>query len=172
MNAFFSSGQGTKGPDPRIKLDVQPKEHVIIPSRSFVLLHCVANFTDYPDYDYENDDGNALFPSDRDFMQNDEPIPDVSQSIDDIETNSCQQEVQYQWLRNGQPINGTNATFTETFCNGTIKITHSPMATAIYRCVASTTKSDIGVVVSKASNVRAAGKFTNEINKLLNQNGA
>lgn len=138
---------------------IQPKEHVIIPSRSFVLLHCVANFTDYPDYDYENDDMNVVFPSDGDFMQNDEATSDVSDSIESIVTNVCQQEVQYQWLRNGQPINGTNPTFIETFCNGTIKITHSLMATAIYRCVASTTKSDIGAVVSRASNVRAAGKI-------------
>lgn len=158
VNAFLSSGQGTKGPDPRIKLVIHPKQHVIIPSRSFVLLHCEANFTDYPEYDYENDDMNAYFPNDGDFMQNDEPISDKSAKIE-ATTNLCPQEVQYQWLRDGQRIsNATNTTFIQTFCNGTIKIKHSPLATAIYRCVAGTTKQDIGEVVSKASHVQAAGK--------------
>lgn len=162
MNAFLSSGQGTKGPDPRIKLIIHPKEHVIIAPRSFVLLHCEANFTDYPDYEYENDDMNAYFPSDGDFMQNDEPISDASQQYvgnnEGTATHLCPQEVQYQWLRNDHPIGDKAQSFIQTFCNGTIKIAHSAVATGIYRCVASTTKPEIGAVISKASHVKVAGK--------------
>lgn len=161
-NAFPSSGQESKGPDPLIKLVVHPQEHVIVPVRSFVLLHCEANFTDYPELDYENDDMNAYFPNEGDYMQNDEPNDDLhQQSIDSREgttTNWCQQEVQYEWLRNGIAINDPNNSFTQTFCNGSIKIIHSANATATYRCVASTTKPDVGAVVSKASHVKAAGK--------------
>lgn len=163
MNAFLSSGQGTKGSDPRIKLVIHPKEHVIIPLRSFVLLHCEANFTDYPDYEYENDDMNAYFPNDGDFTQNDEPISDSSQqysgSNEGATMHLCSQDVQYQWLRNEHPIGDKTHAFIQTFCNGTIKIAHSAAATAIYRCVASTKKPEIGAVISKASHVKAAGKF-------------
>lgn len=138
----MASGQEkTKGPDPLIRFVTQPKQHVIIPSGSFVLLHCEANFTDYPAYEYESDD--VLLPSEDDFMQNDGPI-------------LCAQDVQYQWLRNDKPIE-SNSTSIQIFCNGTIQIKHSPMATAIYRCVASTTRPEVGAVISKASSVKAAG---------------
>lgn len=124
-------------------------------------MHCEANFTDNTEYDYENDDTHAYFPDEADYMQNDEPNDDShKQSIDSREGTAsylCQQEVQYQWMRNGKPINDPNNSFTQTFCNGTIKIIHSTMATATYRCVASTTKPDIGAIVSKASHVKAAG---------------
>lgn len=158
MNGFLSSAQGTKGSDPLIKLVIHPQEHVIVPIRSFVLLHCEANFTDYPDYDYENDDGDAYrieLSNDGDFMQNDAPNDYSHQQSSE---NLCQQEVQYQWLRNDKPINDPNNLFTQTFCNGTIKIMHSTMATGTYRCVSSTTKPEVGAVVSKASHVKAAGK--------------
>lgn len=138
----MASGQEkTKGPDPLIRFVTQPKQHVIIPSGSFVLLHCEANFTDYPAYEYENDD--TMLPSEDDFMQNDGPI-------------LCAQDVQYQWLQNDKPIE-SNSTSIQIFCNGTIQIKHSPMATAIYRCVASTTRPEVGAVISKASSVKAAG---------------
>lgn len=161
VNAFLASPQGAKGPDPLIKLVVQPKEHVIIPIHSFILLHCEANFTDNKKSDYENDDTHAYFPDEGDYMQNDEPNDDSNQqsidSIEDTPSYLCQQEVQYQWMRNGKPINDPNNSYTQIFCNGTIKIIHSTMATATYRCVASTTEPDIGAVVSKASHVKVAG---------------
>ncbi|XP_055300120.1 uncharacterized protein LOC129567349 [Sitodiplosis mosellana] len=166
-NGFLSSGQGTKGPDPLIKLVVHPQEHVIIPIHSFAVLHCEANFTDYPEYDYEADE--AYFPSEGDYMQNDEPNHDSHQQIiassDGSATNLCQQEVQYQWLHNGRQIIDSNSSFTQIFCNGTIKIRHSTMATGTYRCVASTTKPEVGAVVSKASHVRAA-VFQRKFDKL------
>lgn len=145
-----------------IKLVVHPQEHVIIPIHSFALLHCEANYTDYPVvYDYEADE--AYFPNEGDFMQNDEPNDDSNQQLtiagsEGSATNLCQQEVQYQWLYNDRPIIDSNATFTQTFCNGTIKIKHSTLASGTYRCVARTTKPEIGAVVSKASHVTAAGK--------------
>lgn len=161
-NAFLSSGQGKIGPEPLIKFVVQPKEHVIVPIRSFVLLHCEANFTDYPDYEYENDDPYT-FPSDTDYMINDEPNDGLHQQLidskDSTTTDSCQQDVQYQWQRNDKPITVKNTSFIKTFCNGTIKIMHSSMATAIYRCVASTKNSEVGAIISKAAHVKAAGKF-------------
>lgn len=157
MNASWSSGQDkTKGPDPLIKLVTHPKAHVIIPSGSFVLLHCEANYTDDLEYDYENDDGHAYLPSEDDLVQNDDPNPIHETST--VASLCAHQDVQYQWLRNDKPIDA-NGSFIQTFCNGTIQIKHSSIATGIYRCVASTTKPDIGAVVSKASNVKAAGKL-------------
>lgn len=159
VNGFMTSGQEkTKGPDPLIRFVTQPKQHVIIPSGSFVLLHCEANFTDYPAYEYESDD--AMLPSEDDFMQNDGPLHQQP-SVPIL----CAQDVQYQWLRNEKPIE-SNSTSIQIFCNGTIQIKHSPLATAIYRCVASTTRPEVGAVISKASNVKAAGTYNNTTDRL------
>lgn len=167
----MSSGPGVKGPDPLIKLVIQPQEHVIIPIHSFILLHCEANSTDYTEYEYENDDTHAYhasLPDEGDYMQNDEPNDDShQQSREGTASYLCQQEVQYQWIRNGKPINDPNNAFTQTFCNGTIKIIHSPMATATYRCVASTINPEIGAIVSKASHVKAAGKMSISLKKKI-----
>lgn len=160
-DAFPSGQDNSKSPDPLIRLVTHPKEHVVIPINSYGLLHCEANFTDPipPDYTYENDD--AYLPNDDDFLQNDEPI-DNSESLQndhkEVTTRLCAQEVQYQWLRNGELINRENTSYIEVFCNGTIRIKHAPMATAEYRCVASTTKLDVGAVISKVSKVQTAGK--------------
>ncbi|XP_031623954.1 uncharacterized protein LOC116341177 [Contarinia nasturtii] len=157
-NAFLSSGQGVKGPDPQIRLVVHPNKHVIIPVGSFVLLHCEANFTDNStpndESDYENDE--PFFPDESDFIQNDEASDYSNHQEENTATNVCQQEVQYQWLRDDRPINDTLSSYIQTFCNGTIKIAHSTIATAIYRCVAKTTKPDIGAIISKASKVETA----------------
>lgn len=166
-NAFLSSGQDKgKAPEPLIKLVVHPQEHVIIPNHSYAFLHCGANYTGKPDDDYENDDPftNEYLADDTDFEQNDSPTDDLSlQSSGSNEAaakNRCPQEIQYQWLRNGEPISGdSNSSFIQTFCNGTIKIKHTPMAAGTYRCVASTTQAGDGALISKASNVKAAGEF-------------
>lgn len=165
MNAFLSSGQGDKGKgqDPLIKLVRHPQEYVIIPEHLYAVLHCTANYTPVPDNDYEND-APMVLPDDDDFQLNDAPSDALlrpnSGSNEAAAPNQCSQDVQYQWLRNGEAINGdSESSFIQTFCNGSIKIKHSAMATGIYRCVASTTHSDDGAVVSKASHVQAAGKF-------------
>lgn len=91
------------------------------------------------------------------FEQNDEPVKIIDDSSKTNDDNGCKSEVLYQWLRNGQPIDKKNDSNFKFFCNGTIKITHSSMATAIYRCTARTRQPDIGIVLSKSSNVQAAG---------------
>lgn len=160
-NAFLSLGQDkTKGPDPLIQIVVHPEEHVIIPIHSFAFLHCEAKYTPEDDQ-YTNDEPGFALPNLEDYEQNDSPTGDWSQptSNEAVTLNLCQQEVQYQWLQNEKPLNGANHSVVETFCNGTIKIKHSSAATGIYRCVANTTQSEVGAVVSKASNVRAAGEL-------------
>lgn len=161
-NAFLSSGQGTKGPDPRIRIIVHPNEHAIIPVGSFVLLHCEANSTDNSyqndERDYENDEPFPLFPDESDFRDIHKSNDQSIQKEDTAGTN-CRQEVQYEWLRNDKLIDGPSGSYVETFCNGTIKITHSPTVTGIYRCVAKTKNPDIGAIISKASTVEIAGKI-------------
>lgn len=160
-NAFLSSGQGQdkgKGPDPLIKLVVHPQEHVIIPLYSFAVLHCTANLTAYPEYDYENDE--PMMPNLEDLEQSDGPIDAISASSESFINNLCpQQEIQYQWTRNEHPISIETDKFVQIFCNGSIKIQHSPMAAGIYRCIANTTRPDVGAIISKASKVKTAGKL-------------
>lgn len=113
----------------------------------------------YSDDDYIEDDYLPYMEEEVALIaQNDEPakqIDDSSKTNDD--DNGCHSEVLYEWLRNGQPINKKNDSDFQMFCNGTIKITHSPKATAIYRCLANTRQPEIGTVLSKSSNVQAAG---------------
>lgn len=165
VNAFMSAAQaqGDKGKDPLIKLVIHPQEHVIIPEHSYAFLHCAANYTVQPVDDYENDEP-MVFPDDEDFQLNDAPSDALSRqnsgSNEAKVENQCSQDVQYQWQRDGKPIYAdSESSVIQTFCNGTIKIKHSSMATGIYRCVASTTSSVDGAVISKASHVQAAGKF-------------
>lgn len=168
MDAFLSTGSGRdkeKGPEPKINLIVHPQQNVIIPVDSFAWLHCVANFTTLDsEYDYMNDDPltmgefQFLAPSDDDFLQNDSPNDDSNVSSNDFSAYKCKQELQYQWFRNGNAI-AMDESFAETFCNGTIKIKYSPMAEGVYRCLAKTTKSEDGAIVSKAATVKMAGTY-------------
>lgn len=148
----------TPGPDPRIRIVIHPPDHVIVPSNSSIWLHCSANYTAYPMDDIYADDDYIPYTGNtfgEDYEQNDEPIEEVK-----IKNDECQSsEVLYQWLRNGQPIQ--NDSNFQIFCNGTIKITHSPLATAIYRCNATTRQPEIGAVLSKSSDVQAAGLYLN-----------
>lgn len=160
VDAFFSSPDNKPGPDPRIKIVFHPPENVIIPINGFAFLHCTANYTavQLPDDDYIEDD-YLPYMGDEDalFEQNDEPIKEIHDSSMANDDNGCDSEVLYQWFRNDQPIDMKNDSNFQFFCNGTIKIIHSPMATAIYRCSARTTQPEIGTVLSKSSNVQAAG---------------
>lgn len=156
-----------KGPDPKINLIVHPQQNVIIPVNSFAWLHCAANFTSpESEYDYANDDPSALndwqFPSEDDYQQSDGPnsVDSVVVTSNDFSEYLCKQEVQYQWFHNGEPIDTMDNSMAETFCNGTIKIKHSPRAEGSYRCLAKTTQPDVGAVVSKAATVKVAGLYS------------
>lgn len=161
---FGSAREKEKGPDPKLSLVVQPQPNVIIPLDSFAWLHCSASTLE-PDHDYANDDPNALmddwqFPTADDYEQSDSPNSvDSEASISDYSGFSCKQEVQYQWLRNGEPIDSVDDSITETFCNGSIKIKYSTAAEGVYRCFAETTQSDDGAIVSKAATVKLAGMY-------------
>lgn len=167
MDAFLSgSGRDKeKGPDPKINLTVHPQQNVIIPVDSSAWLHCVANFTS-PDseYDYVNDDPLAmsefqfLAPNEDDFQQSDSPNDDSAVSGNDFSAYSCKQEVQYQWFHNGQAI-AVDSSIAQTFCNGTIKIKYSSSAEGVYRCLAETTQSEVGAVVSRAATVKLSGMY-------------
>lgn len=167
MDAFFSPAAGSKdkekGPDPKIVLVVQPQQNVIIPVDSFAWLHCAANFTGMEvEYDYANDDPGAIsdwqFPSEDDYQQSDGPNSvDSAAPSDDFSEYSCKQEVQYQWFRNGQPIDTVDNSMAETLCNGSIKIRYSTGAEGVYRCLAKTTQPDVGAVISRAATVKVAG---------------
>lgn len=105
------------------------------------------------------DDDYATYMGDN-IEQNDAPAPPTNH--DDLpnnknDENDCQSDIFYKWFRNGEAISKTNDSNFEIFCNGSIKIKHSSMATAIYRCLASTKYSEIGAILSKSSNVQAAG---------------
>lgn len=164
MDAFLSSGSGRdkeKGPDPYINLIVHPQENVIIPVDSFAWVHCVANITTTTEseYDYVNDGPMVEFlPSDDDFQLSDDPNDNSMVSSNDFSAYLCKQEIQYQWIHNGKAISTENS-FAQTFCNGTIKIKYSPMAEGVYRCLAETTRSNDGAVVSKAATVKLAGLY-------------
>lgn len=159
--AFFSSPDNKPGPDPRIKFVLHPSENVIIPIDGFLFLHCMANYSavQLSDDDYIEDDYLPYIMGDEATLseQNDETVKEIDGSSKTNDDNACESEVLYQWFRNGHPIDKKNDTNFQFFCNGTIKITHSPMATAIYRCAASTRQPEIGTILSKSSNVQAAG---------------
>lgn len=166
VDAFFGTGRDKeKGPDPKINLLVHPQPNVIIPVDSFAWLHCWANSSIADvDYDYANDDPSAIsdwqFPSEDDYQQSDGPNSvDTVISRNDYSGFACKQEVQYQWYHNGEPIDATDESTTETFCNGSIKIKYSTAAEGVYRCFAETTQSDVGAVVSKAATVKLAGMY-------------
>lgn len=57
----------------------------------------------------------------------------------------------YQWLRNDELIHSNNET--KIFPNGTLRLTHSPIAAGTYRCMANFS------ILSIATHVQQAGKF-------------
>lgn len=166
VDAFFASGRDKeKGPDPKINLLVHPQPNVIIPVDSFAWLHCSANSSIVEvDYDYANDDPSAIsdwqFPSEADYQQSDGPNSvDTVISRNDYSGFACKQEVQYRWFHNDEPIDAVDESITQTFCNGSIRIKYSAGVEGVYRCLAETTHSDVGAVVSKAATVKLAGMY-------------
>lgn len=166
VDAFFAPGRDKeKGPEPKIDILVHPQPNVIIPVGSFAWLHCTANSSIVDvDYDYANDDPSAIsdwqFPSEDDYQQSDGPNSvDTEIPRNDYSAFACKQEVQYQWFHNDEPIDTMDDTITQTFCNGSIKINYSTAAEGVYRCLAETTQSDVGAVVSKAATVKLAGMY-------------
>lgn len=161
VDAFFSSPDKTPGPDPRIRIVIHPPDHVIVPYNSSVFLNCVANYTayQYVDDDYMEDSYAPYMEDNVDTFN--EPQAEAlhkTNDDDDDDRNECQSDVLYQWYRNDQPIKRNDTNF-QTFCNGTIKIVHSSWTTAIYRCMANTRETEIGAVLSKSSDVQAAGLY-------------
>lgn len=161
VDAFFSPPDNKPGPDPRLKIVLHPLENAIIPINGAIFLHCTANYSavHLSDDDYIDDDYGPYIMGDEAALseQNDEPIQEIDDPSKTNYDNGCESEVLYQWLQNGQQIDKKNDSNFHFFCNGTIKISHSSIATAIYRCSARTRQPEIGIVLSKSSNVQAAG---------------
>lgn len=175
-------------PNPLIKITRHPPSHAILSREWPLYLPCEAIYvgpemsieldSNYYDEDIdERPEADELPSDDGDFAKRDKMRnthftdlkSDVSMVSDDFSdgnelqkrevlsaTDHRKPTIFYQWLRNDELIHSSNDT--RIFPNGTLRLTHSQMASGTYRCVANTSVPGAGAVLSSASHVQQAGK--------------
>lgn len=176
-------------PNPLINITVHPPAHAILSREWPLYLPCEAIYIgpdttndDVNYYDDEDDDERADVddvPSDdgdfekRDKMR-DTHFADLKSDVSMVSgeygdgnelykrellsaADHRKSFIFYQWLRNDELIHSSNDT--KIFANGTLRLTHSPMAAGSYRCVANTSVMGGAAVLSTATHVQQAGKF-------------
>lgn len=172
-------------PSPWINITVHPPSHAILHRESPLYLPCEAIYTGpettnddsnyYDDEMDERSDGDDLTSEDGDFAKRDKMrnthFADLKSDASMVASDGNElykrdllsavdhqkSLIFYQWLRNDELIQSGNDT--KIFANGTLRLTQSPTASGLYRCVANTTVPGGGAVLSTATHVQQAGKF-------------